>query len=107
MEERRQALEISRVRRDQTAARRRDQRDVALSGHHHGGLTARASQQLQDLYRIQGDTTLHCNILLPCLKVKVKVEAELIYVSDLMRAVPPELHIIKILYPNLTWYLAL
>ena len=58
MEERRQVLEVTRVRKGQSAARHRDQRDVVLYGQRHNGVTARASQQLEDLYKIRGDTTL-------------------------------------------------
>ena len=57
MEQRRHALEVTRVRRGQVSARYRDQRDAVLSMQQHGGLTARASQQLQDLHKIHGDVT--------------------------------------------------
>ena len=57
MEQRRQALEVARVRKGQVAERRRDRRDAVLSMQQQGGLTARASQQLQDLHKIHGDVT--------------------------------------------------
>ena len=60
MEERRQALDVTRVRKGQIAARHRDKRDVMLSGQQHGGLTARASQRLQDLYKMRGEAILRC-----------------------------------------------
>jgi hypothetical protein len=65
MEQRRQTLEVTRVRKGQVAARHRDQRDAVLSMQQHGGLTARASQQLQDLHKIHGNVThTKANVLL-------------------------------------------